>query len=25
LNKPDNEINFYETSVDTMAIANFKL
>jgi len=25
IDKPDNEINFYATSVDTMAIANFKL
>jgi hypothetical protein len=25
LNSPDNEINFYSNTVDTMAIANFKL
>lgn len=25
LSKPDNEINFYSNSMDTMAIANFKL
>jgi hypothetical protein len=25
LDKPDNEINFYASTIDTMAIANFKL